>query len=110
MQRLPISQLFVSAIDRAESGRRQKAAGSGLDSFLFELRLLLLLQLHKPDGSLLGLRRVHELSDGLDDLGDGLIVRGELAINARFQRLELLGQFLVGGAPSKREWCRSVGS
>jgi len=37
--------------------------------------------LHEPDAPLLGrLRRCHELTDGVEDAGDGLVVGGELLL------------------------------
>src|SRR5262245_43132821 len=55
------------------------------------LLFIFLLQFDETDRSLLGLWRVHELADGLDDAGDGLVVGGELALELR----ELLPKLLV---------------
>lgn len=39
---------------------------------------------------------MHELADRREDGGDGLIVGGELLVEARFELVEALGQLLVG--------------
>lgn len=60
--------------------------------------LLLLLAGDEADGPFLRCWRWrHQLADGIEDAGDGLILGHELALHAGFQLIEALGQFLVAG-------------
>jgi hypothetical protein len=47
----------------------------------------------KPMGLFIGFGWPHKLADGVDDLGDGLVVRADLTL----QLGELLCQFIVTG-------------
>jgi hypothetical protein len=47
----------------------------------------------RADAAALGRRRVHEFSDGGEHGGDGLVVRGELFLDAGFELIEAFGKF-----------------
>ena len=42
------------------------------------------------------LGRSHQLSDRIEDAGDGLVLGGELALQAGFQLVQTLGELLAG--------------
>jgi hypothetical protein len=50
----------------------------------------------EADGPALRGRGVHEFADGREHGGDGVIVGRELLLDARFELIEALGEFLVG--------------
>jgi hypothetical protein len=49
----------------------------------------------EADGPALRRRRVHQLSDGREHSGDGIVVGGELLLDARFELIEAPGEILV---------------
>ena len=49
----------------------------------------------EADGPALRRRRVHQLSDGREHGGDGVVVGGELLLDARFELMEGAGEILV---------------
>lgn len=62
------------------------------------MRLCLLVEVGgKPNRPPLGSRRVEELTDRGEHGGDGLVMRGELLLDARLELIEALGELLVGG-------------
>jgi hypothetical protein len=50
----------------------------------------------ESDGPALARRRIQELTNRGEHGGNGLVVRGELLLEARFQLAEALGEFPVG--------------
>lgn len=51
----------------------------------------------ETDATALRCRRVHQLSDGREHGGDGIVVGGELLLDARFELIEPTGKILVRG-------------
>ena len=49
----------------------------------------------KPNAAPLGLRRVHELTDGREHGGDRLVMRGELFLDACLELIEAASEILV---------------
>lgn len=69
---------------------------AGLLNFFLAAFLRFLLPRHKPDRSFrLGFRWPHQFAHGTDETGDGLIMRIELALQARFQFAQLECQFFI---------------
>lgn len=78
-------------------GRRNVRPGGGRArrTQVEDERLLLAEVSREADASALGRGRVHELTNGAQDRGDGLVVSGELPVESGFELIEAPGEFAV---------------